>query len=95
MSQYIMNGMLYDTQKAEKICSGTIEKPLKIFGRPYGSITYDAPIDLYKTPKGNYFGVMTGNYDEGCTLTVEKAKEIMMHNAYEQYCKEFGQLPEA
>ena len=90
-----MNGMLYDTKKAEKICSGTIKRPLEIFGQPYGNAAYSTPIDLYRTAKGNYFGVMTRNYDSGCVVPIEEAKKIMVQNAYDRYCKEFGPLPEA
>lgn len=94
MSSYIMNNMVYDTKKAEKICEGSMMEPLIWFGRETGC-KVSTRIILYKTKKGNYFCTHPGNYDKASVLNEDEAKEIMRQYAYDYYCKLYGELPEA
>lgn len=94
MSRHIMNDMVYDTKKAKKICSGYKREPVTLFGAKTG-YSHNAPVDLYRTKKGNYFCIHTQDFDRGEILSVEDAKSIMKQYAYNEFCKLYGALPEA
>lgn len=78
--RFIINNKLYDTEKAELICS-------------YNASIFES-CDIYRTEKGNYFQI-SGLLTKDCqSLTVDQVKERLIYNGYiDKYIELFG-IPE-
>ena len=99
MARFIINDLIYDTEKMEYIAevrkwyeyTGILEK--RIFGDGVGK-KYDCK--LYRSKRGNYFIEHERNYRIiGEAITKKEAKELLKCCAYEKYAELFGELEEA
>lgn len=92
--KFIVNGKIYDTDKAEKVLNYRRRFPLPLF--PQLSEMYD--MVLYKTSKGNWFSLKCEDFGKkSCIVNTEKeVKEIFekcgRDDLHAQY---FGELEEA
>lgn len=86
----IVNGLLYDTDKAKMLLEGIF--PLEL-GRTY--------IFPYKTPKGRYFTVETkikdNSIEESLLIprTETEIKSMICNTSVDLYIKIFGEVEEA
>ncbi len=92
MGRYVMNDMVYDTTKSEKIASGTTSRPSSLFG---GQVFFTTNTDLYRTQKGRFFFVFTSDYDRAAPVSEKEAKDFLKKADYEAYRKLLGELEEA
>lgn len=99
MARFIINDLLYDTDKMEFIadvkkwyeCRGFVEKI--IFGEGVGKM-YDCK--LYRSQKGNFLLVSEQDYKIiGEPISEEEAKRLWRKYDYETYAKCYGELEEA
>ncbi len=95
MSKAIIDGKLYDTEKAEKIDS--YRKRVDMGPILSGSYVHWTPmhrIDIYKTAKGNYF-----EHDvDGDTITTTdeaRVRAIIQKLYPDKYIELFGEVEEA
>ena len=92
--RFIVNDKLYDTNKAELLCSFYEQWAQKtIIGTLYPTLK----TNLYVTAKGAYFITSKEDYDRPCieVINEDKAKAYLMHYNYDKYAEMFGELEEA
>ena len=92
--KFIVNNKLYDTEKAELLCTFSKQWESKtIFGTLYPS----RETKLYKTAKGAFFLTCVANYGTGYIEVISEAtaKYYLMRNAYDKYVEMYGELEEA
>lgn len=95
MSKAIINGKLYDTEKAEKVVS--FRRRVDMGPIYSGSEIHYTPlhdIDIYKTAKGNYF---EHDVDKGTITTTDEdeVKDIIRRLYPDKYIELFGEVEEA
>lgn len=96
MARFIVDNKLYDTNTAEKICTGYLKREL--YSKFLGStLTTNCRATLYKSKKGTWF--FTYKIDSfGCNYmllpTEKEALEFIQRFDYENYCKRYGPLEE-
>lgn len=96
MAKFIINDLLYDTDKMEHVANiqkgYTIER--NIFGENIGRM-YDCK--LYKSKKGRF--ALIGKINRGETIcraiTETEGKQLWQQYNYETYAKCYGELEEA
>ena len=94
--RFIVNKKIYDTDKAELLCTFYKHCTVKtLLGATY-------PVrktNLYKTAKGAYFltsSINNAGYNYSIeVIDEEEAKNYLMHNGYNKYTELFGELEEA
>jgi len=87
--KYVLNGKIYDTDKAEEMCVGRLSRPYD-----FNSTYVVVPVVLYQTKKGNYFVVYCHDHHAEA-ISEECAKQILQESDYEKYVESFGELEEA
>ena len=92
--RFIANNKIYDTDKAELLCTGKKQWELKT---SFGILCPTRETTLYKTAKGSYFFTSKGDYDQyHIEVTNEEiAKRFLVRNNYDKYAELFGELEEA
>ena len=92
--KFIVNNKLYDTEKAELLC--TFEKPWET-KTLLGTMNFYRKTNLYKTAKGAWFLTSTNDSENSYIKVISEkmGKNYLMHNAYEKYCEMYGPLEEA
>lgn len=92
--RFIVNNKIYDTDKAELLCTFKERWKSKTI---IGTIYPLRDTNLYRTVKGVYFLTCKADYDRSCIRVIneDKAKKYLMHNNYEKYAEMFGELEEA
>lgn len=96
MAIFIIDNKLYDTNTAEKICTGCIQTELrnKLFGT---TIKADCEAILYKSKKGTWFYTYRVNSFGNWYIrfpTENEALKFIQHFDYKKYCKMYGPLEE-
>lgn len=81
--KYVLDGKIYDTDKAEELCVGYVYDTSVVM-----------PVTLYQTKKGNYF-VVYCHSRQAEAVTEDRAKEILQKSDYAKYAESFGELEEA
>lgn len=98
MSQFVINNLLYDTEKMEFVC--TVRKWYKsqiaseVFRKDVGT-TYECK--LYVSKKGNFLLVRESDCNTllGEAITKEEAKRLLQRSNLIKYQELFGELEEA
>ena len=92
--KFIVNNKLYDTDKAELLCTLKKQWECNTF---FGKLYPYRDTNLYKTAKGNYFLTCKGGYGESIIEVIGEvdAKNYLMRNNYTKYVELFGALEEA
>ena len=92
--KFIVNGKIYDTDKAEKVLD--YKRSFQNGRLPQLSIMCNT--ELFRTAKGNWFSLKSEDYGKVTCIahTVEEVKEIFKKcNRDELYFQYFGDLEEA
>lgn len=96
--QWILEGKIYDTKKAECICEfkKPINKTLRMFGAE-STFTDYKPSKLYKTKKGAWFSVVDLGDRSRLILEDEKSAKKIISSQHDValYEKYFDDLEEA
>jgi hypothetical protein len=79
----IINGKLYDSDKAQKIC--TVRSP-SLFG-------FDVTCDLYRTNNNNWF--ITSSAGQLLKVSLDEVKKKLASQNVEKYIELFGSVDEA
>lgn len=95
--RFVINNKVYDTEKMEHI--GNVKKWYRndffsaIMHEERGMVK---SCKLYRSVKGNYLLTHEdAGYIFGEAINEDKAKNLLMHHDYDNYCKLFGELEEA
>ncbi|APC41543.1 hypothetical protein [Clostridium estertheticum] len=94
--KFIIDGKIYDTEKAETIIKYETSYPIKILTGH--TIYVRRPTTLYKTKKGNWFSVNIGDFEQH---NFNKENEISVKRLFTElnkiklYTKYFEELDEA
>lgn len=92
MGRYIMNNLVYDTQKSEKVASGYKRESVEYLGV---TLWRNTMVDLFRTLNGRYFFVYVRDFNRGKTCSEEEAKRFLQQYNYEKYVALYGALEEA
>lgn len=99
MAKFIINNLVYDTEKMEFITKVKKLYPLEnvfeimVYGKNMGR-WYSC--DLYRSEKGRYLLVHKDVYDcKAEDIDEEEAKQLLMQHDYDTYVQLFGELDEA
>lgn len=92
--KFIVNNKLYDTDKAELLCSFRKQWESKTI---VGMLYPYRDTNLYKTVKGSYFLTCTADYGTNYIEVIDEntAKYWLMRKGYDKYVEMFGALGEA
>lgn len=92
--KFIVNNKLYDTDKAELLCTFEKQWESKTI---VGTLYPYRDTNLYKTIKGAYFLTCTADYGTSYIEVIgeKTAQYWLKYKAYDKYVEMFGPLEEA
>ena len=94
--RFIVNNLIYDTDKAELVAEGN--RKYEVYNTLFKTTIYPVrKTSLYRTQKDNYFFVYKGDYETMYCEPADEAtaKKFLMQNNYDKYAELYGELEEA